>query len=343
MSALTTTLNKRSLVISRSTYPGSGAHGGHWLGDNASQWPDLAISIPGLLQFSLFGIPLVGADICGFNGNTTQELCTRWQQLGAFYPFSRNHNAIGMIDQDPAVFDDVSVNSTRDALLLRYRLLPHLYTLFYFAHTNGTTVARPLFFEGGENEGCEDIMFNFTNMLSILSLLCLFVVAKESSKSIRPGINISVGCEMRKCLFTNRLTGNLQDGSHGMVNREMFATVAVLRDIDTIMSEVQSVSLMQGMQKRNSQWDWICPTRLVKLVGKGIRTNGCPKIVFSDTNRDICAAKSALAFSACSGLVTRKVLRHYGGIQNQSQKNTGHPATLSDHYMIRLLMHYLHT
>lgn len=147
MSALTTVLNKRSLVISRSTYPGSGAHGGHWLGDNASEWPDLAVSIPGLLQFSLFGVPLVGADICGFNGNTTQELCTRWQQLGAFYPFSRNHNSIGMADQDPAVFDDASVNSTRDALLLRYQLLPFLYTLFYFAHTNGSTVARPLFFE----------------------------------------------------------------------------------------------------------------------------------------------------------------------------------------------------
>lgn len=48
-SALQMMLKKRSLVISRSTYPGSGTHCGHWLGDNASQWPHMRQSIPGII------------------------------------------------------------------------------------------------------------------------------------------------------------------------------------------------------------------------------------------------------------------------------------------------------
>ncbi|WAQ96934.1 LYAG-like protein [Mya arenaria] len=143
--------NKRSIVISRSTFPTTGVHSGHWLGDNNAKWDDTYYSIPGIMNFNLFGIPLVGADICGFNGNSNPELCMRWMQLGAFYPFMRNHNTIGNKDQDPASFDTATQDKMRDALLLRYKLLPYLYTLFYINHVEGTPVIRPIFFQYPES------------------------------------------------------------------------------------------------------------------------------------------------------------------------------------------------
>lgn len=141
--------NSRSMVFSRSSFPGVGKYAGHWLGDNGANWNDIKWAIPGMLEFNLFGVPYIGADICGFFDDSTEELCRRWMQVGAFYPFSRNHNAQGYKDQDPASYgiDSLLVNSSKHYLNIRYTLLPYLYTLFYKAHTNGETVLRPVMHE----------------------------------------------------------------------------------------------------------------------------------------------------------------------------------------------------
>ena len=136
--------SKRGMVISRSTFPSSGKYAGHWLGDNNSDWPDLHYSVIGIMEFNLFGIPYIGADICGFFGDSNAELCQRWMQLGAFYTFSRNHNTIGAKPQDPASFGQAVADSSRRALEIRYYLLPYLYSLFYQAHSKGGTVIRSL-------------------------------------------------------------------------------------------------------------------------------------------------------------------------------------------------------
>uniref|UniRef100_A0A8C4U594 Lysosomal alpha-glucosidase n=1 Tax=Falco tinnunculus TaxID=100819 RepID=A0A8C4U594_FALTI len=138
---------KRPFVISRSTFAGHGHYAGHWTGDVSSNWEQLYYSIPEVLLFNLFGVPLVGADICGFVGNTSEELCVRWTQLGAFYPFMRNHNDHGTRPQEPYTFSPAAQAAMRNALRLRYSLLPFLYTLFHRAHSAGETVARPLFLE----------------------------------------------------------------------------------------------------------------------------------------------------------------------------------------------------
>ncbi|KAM7133396.1 sucrase-isomaltase, intestinal [Molossus nigricans] len=167
--------NKRSFILTRSTFAGSGRHAAHWLGDNTASWEQMEWSITGMLEFGLFGMPLVGADICGFVVNTTEELCRRWMQLGAFYPFSRNHNADEYEHQDPAFFGQNSllVNSSRHYLNIRYTLLPYLYTLFYKAHKFGETVARPFLHEFYEdtNSWIEDTQFLWGPSLLITPVL----------------------------------------------------------------------------------------------------------------------------------------------------------------------------
>ncbi|NXK82726.1 LYAG glucosidase, partial [Amazona guildingii] len=112
------------------------------------QHPHVLCASPAeVLLFNLFGVPLVGADICGFAGDTSEELCVRWTQLGTFYPFMRNHNDHGARPQEPYAFSPAAQAAMRTALHLRYSLLPFLYTLFHRAHSAGETVARPLFLE----------------------------------------------------------------------------------------------------------------------------------------------------------------------------------------------------
>ncbi|XP_014672594.1 PREDICTED: LOW QUALITY PROTEIN: lysosomal alpha-glucosidase-like [Priapulus caudatus] len=108
-------------------------------------------------QFLDVWLPLIGADICGFNGNTTRAVCQRWMQLGAFYPFSRNHNSLHMSPQDPAVFGAAMQSSSRAAMTTRYLLLPYLYTQFHHAHSTGRTVATPLFFAFPKDKQTYDI------------------------------------------------------------------------------------------------------------------------------------------------------------------------------------------
>uniref|UniRef100_A0A670ID22 P-type domain-containing protein n=1 Tax=Podarcis muralis TaxID=64176 RepID=A0A670ID22_PODMU len=96
-SALQSATGERGIIIPRSTYPSSGKWAGHWLGDNFSRWDQLLKSIIGESNYTLLICFMMGTDICGFNEHTNYQMCARWMQLGAFYPFARNHNGIGYV------------------------------------------------------------------------------------------------------------------------------------------------------------------------------------------------------------------------------------------------------
>ncbi|KAI1765057.1 glycoside hydrolase family 31 protein [Hypoxylon sp. FL1150] len=137
---------KRPFIIGRSQFAGSGKWAGHWGGDNYSRWAFMYFSIPQALSFSLFGIPMFGVDTCGFADNADMELCSRWMQLSAFFPFYRNHNTLGAASQEPYIWEAVA-EASKTAMRIRYSLLPYIYTTFYLSHSTGSTTMRALAWE----------------------------------------------------------------------------------------------------------------------------------------------------------------------------------------------------
>lgn len=87
-----------------------------------------------------------GADICGFFGNTTADLCAHWYAVGAYYPFSRNHNDIAAITQEPWSFQGDHLRIIRQSMYNKLSLVRYYHSEMLSLSKVGGTFFKPLFF-----------------------------------------------------------------------------------------------------------------------------------------------------------------------------------------------------
>lgn len=136
--------DERPFMLTRAGYAGIQRYAAIWTGDNHSRWEHLRLAARMCLSLGMSGTPLVGFDTGGFWDAPTGELLTRFTQLGALFPFFRNHCAMNMPPQEPWALGQPFEAFIRQAIELRYRLLPYFYTLVDEAARTGAPITRPM-------------------------------------------------------------------------------------------------------------------------------------------------------------------------------------------------------
>lgn len=140
--------NARPYIVCRSGSAGIQKYAQNWCGDNYTSWKSLRYNIPVITGMGLSGQPNEGADIGGFAGPAPgEELFVRWVQNGIFQPRFSIHSASNdNTVTEPWMFRN-SAGLIRDAILLRYRMLPYLYSAEYEASQTGAPIMRALVYE----------------------------------------------------------------------------------------------------------------------------------------------------------------------------------------------------
>lgn len=137
--------NTRPFVVCRSGHAGIQRYAQTWSGDNLTCWDSLKYNIATILGMSLSGVANQGADIGGFYGPSPEpELMVRWIQNGIFQPrFSIHSVNTDNTVTEPWMYSE-HTDTIRDAMKLRYRLFPYLYSLMARANRTGLPIMEPM-------------------------------------------------------------------------------------------------------------------------------------------------------------------------------------------------------
>jgi alpha-D-xyloside xylohydrolase len=138
---VTREVNGHEVLWARASFTGGQRHCAQWAGDTNATFPSMASTLRGGLSYAMCGVPYWSHDVGGFTGEPSRELFVRSAQFGALSPLMRFH---GNSPRLPWAYGAAVEGAVVDAIRLRYRLMPYLYSACVEAAETGPPVMRPL-------------------------------------------------------------------------------------------------------------------------------------------------------------------------------------------------------
>ncbi|KAK9236533.1 glycosyl hydrolases family 31-domain-containing protein [Lipomyces kononenkoae] len=140
---------RRPLTFSRFAGPGSHRYPVGFSGDTVVTWASLDFQSEFTATASNIGYGWWSHDIGGHMfGGKDDELATRWVQLGVFSPILRLHSSNNPFNtKEPWSFGKEAHENMIEALRLRHRLMPYIYTMNVRAACNGEPLVQPIYWD----------------------------------------------------------------------------------------------------------------------------------------------------------------------------------------------------
>jgi len=176
---------ERPFILMRSGYSGSQRFGMiPWSGDVSRGWGGLQSQMEISLQMGMQGQAYMHSDLGGFAGPVLDdELYVRWLQYGVFQPIFRPHAQEAVPSE--AVFREPATRAlARDAIRLRYAMLPYNYTAAFDNSRTGMPLMRPVMFEEPENDMVPTATISSTYLWGSDFLVAPVVEAGQQRKEI---------------------------------------------------------------------------------------------------------------------------------------------------------------
>ncbi len=249
--------NHRPLILSRFCGAGSQRYPLGFSGDTTQTWKSLDFQPGFTATASNIAYPWWSHDIGGHcMGKKDDELYLRWVQLGVFSPVMRLHSTNNeFAGKEPWNFSGPVQRIATDALRLRHKLLPYIYTMNYRTHTECRAICEPMYYAYPDEKNayeCRNEFFFGTE------LIVAPITEHTSLKTNLAGVNVWIP-EGR---YTDIFTGRIYKGNK---------FVKMFRDIDYIpvLAKEGAIIPMSANDRTN---DCSNPETLELLIYRGNNT-----------------------------------------------------------------------